>query len=172
MSSNKELNSIKEELNRAKRKIVQQNDIILDLQNQIKNYNQINNKNLNMIEDLKNQITQKNNELNELKINLQNNNNINNNNNIIENDRLIKESKIICINFTSSDQKINFAIPSVSTDIFAVIEEKLYQEYPEYRETNNYFIANGNQILRFKTISDNKIVSGRPVMLLVPDQNS
>ena len=170
MSSNKELNSIKEELNRAKRKIVQQNDIILDLQNQIKNYNQINNKNLNMIEDLKNQIIQKNNELNELKMNLQKNNNINNN--IIENDRLIKESKIICINFTSSDQKINFEIPSVSTDIFAVIEEKLYQEYPEYRETNNYFIANGNQILRFKTISDNKIVSGRPVMLLVPDQNS
>ena len=58
------------------------------------------------------------------------------------------------------DQKIHYPIPCLSTDIFAEIEEKLYKEYPEYRETNNFFIANGKEILRFKSISDNNIGNG------------
>ena len=70
--------------------------------------------------------------------------------------------------FTSIDQKINLAIPCIKTDIFAQIEEKLYKQYPEYRETNNYFIANGKIILRFKTIEDNKIGNGLPIMLCQP----
>ena len=45
----------------------------------------------------------------------------------------------------------------------------LYKEYPEYRETNNLFLADGNQILRFKTIDENKIGTGRPIMLVVPE---
>ena len=75
---------------------------------------------------------------------------------------------MMCVFFTSMDQKVNFPIPCASTDIFAEVEEKLYKEYPEYRETNNYFIANGAQVLRFKTIGDNKIGNGRPVTLIVP----
>ena len=76
----------------------------------------------------------------------------------------------MCVNFISPDHKINYSIPCLDIDIFAEIEEKLYKEYPEYRETNNYFIANGKQILRFKTISQNNIGSGFPVMLFVPDK--
>ena len=48
------------------------------------------------------------------------------------------------------------------------IEEKLYKQYPQYRETNNTFIANGTQVLRFKTIEQNKIGNGLPVTLIVP----
>ncbi len=76
----------------------------------------------------------------------------------------------MCVYFTSMDQKIHYPIPCIDTDIFAEIEEKLYKEYPEYRETNNYFISNGKQILRFKTISENNIGNGLPVMLFVPDK--
>ena len=47
-------------------------------------------------------------------------------------------------------------------------EEKLYKEYPEYRETNNRFLANGSEVLRFKTINENKIGSGKPIMLIKP----
>ena len=75
-----------------------------------------------------------------------------------------------CVNFTSTDQRINHAIPCLKTDIFAEIEEKLYKEYPEYRETNNYFIANGKEILRFKSIADNNIGNGLPVMLCAPEK--
>ena len=84
-------------------------------------------------------------------------------------DQLINRKHITCVYFTSMDQKINLPIPCIKTDIFAQIEEKLYKEYPEYRETNNYFLANGKQILRFKTIEDNKIGNGLPVILNKPE---
>ena len=90
------------------------------------------------------------------------------NKNIIKKNEYVKRDDIVVVNFSSMDQKINFAIPSIGTDIFAEIEEKLYQEFPEYRETNNYFLLNGKEILRFKTINENKIKSGRPIILFKP----
>ena len=75
-----------------------------------------------------------------------------------------------CVFFTSTDQKIHFPIPCIGSDIFAEVEEKLYKEYPEYRETNNCFIYNGKEILRFKSISDNKIGDGMPVILYEPEK--
>ena len=73
-----------------------------------------------------------------------------------------------CIYFTSTDQKVHLPIPFIKTDIFAEVEEKLYKEFPEYRETNNTFIVNGRQILRFKTVEENKIKNNTPVLLVVP----
>ena len=61
----------------------------------------------------------------------------------------------ICINF--QNPHYNYSLPCLNTDIFAEVEEKYYQEYPELRETNNIFLYNGSPILRFKTIADNKI---------------
>ena len=90
------------------------------------------------------------------------------NKNIIKKNEYVKRDDIVVVNFSSMDQKINFAIPSIGTNIFAEIEEKLYQEFPEYRETNNFFLFNGKEILRFKTINENKIKSGRPIILLKP----
>ena len=80
-------------------------------------------------------------------------------------------NKIInqCVNFISNDQKIYFAIPCSGNSIFAEIEEQLYKQYPEYRETNNTFLSNGKEILRFKTINDNKIGTGFPIMLIKPE---
>jgi len=77
----------------------------------------------------------------------------------------------MCVFFTSTDQKVNRAIPCIDSDLFAEVEEKLYKEYPEYRETNNCFLANGKQILRFKTIGDNKIGNGVPIILYTPEEN-
>ena len=73
-----------------------------------------------------------------------------------------------CVNFISQDQRICFAIPCSGNSIFAEIEEKLYKEYPEYKETNNKFIAEGVEVLRFKTVNDNKIGTGKPIMLVKP----
>ena len=73
-----------------------------------------------------------------------------------------------CVNFISQDQKINYAIPCSGNSIFAQIEELLYQEYPEFRETNNIFLADGKEILRFKTINENNVGTGRPIMLITP----
>ena len=59
-------------------------------------------------------------------------------------------------------------MPCSGNSTFAEVEELLYREYPEYRETNNIFLANGKEILRFKTINDNNVGTGRPVMLTIP----
>ena len=75
---------------------------------------------------------------------------------------------MVCVNFISSDQKVHFAAPCIKSNTFAEIEEKLYQQYPEYRETNNNFLANGTNVLRFKTIAENNIGNGLPVTLIVP----
>ncbi len=75
---------------------------------------------------------------------------------------------MMCVNFISTAQNLHYAIPCLSSNTFAEVEEKLYQQFPEYRETNNNFIANGETILRFKTILQNKIGNGFPVTLLVP----
>ena len=99
-----------------------------------------------------------------MKEKLQNNINDNRNKN---NSKIIKGGNK-CVTFIFSDQKITYGFPCSGDDIFAEIEEILYREYPEYRETNNTFLANGKEILRFKTIDDNKIGTGRPIMLIKP----
>ena len=75
---------------------------------------------------------------------------------------------MMCVNFVSSDRNINYAVPCFKKNTFAEIEEKLYQQYPRYRDTNNSFLANGREVLRFKTISENNIGNGLPVTLIVP----
>ena len=158
INNNNEIIKLKDELQKANKTIEQLNIKIKELENKLNN----NNNNI-IIESLKNNIILKDKEINELKIKLQN---TNNNIDLVT----INRKQFMCVYFTSMDQKIHYPIPCIDTDIFAEIEEKLYKEYPEYRETNNYFIANGKQILRFKTISQNNIGNGKPVMLYVPDK--
>ena len=73
---------------------------------------------------------------------------------------------IIVVHFISMDQKINCALKCLKTDTFAEVEEKLYQKYDEFRETNNNFIAKGKTLLRFKKICDNGIKDGDTIQLI------
>ena len=73
--------------------------------------------------------------------------------------------KILSALFISTDQKITYAIPCKNTTPFVRIEEKLYEEYPEYKETDNHFLHNGSVIKRFKTVEENHIKSGKPIIL-------
>ena len=151
------INDLTNQLIKANKIIEQQKSKIDELQNKLNNYNIT-------INNYQNIINQKNNELNNLKLQLNNiNNNINKN--IINNFNL---NEMMSVNFISMDQNVHFSVPCLGKNTFAEIEEKLYRKYPEYRETNNNFIANGRQILRFKTISENKIGNGLPVTLIVP----
>ena len=69
------------------------------------------------------------------------------------------------VNFISGDGRINHGIKCLKTDTFAEVEEKLYQIYGDYRETNNQFIAKGNIVKRFKKMSENNIKNGDKVQL-------
>ena len=120
------------------------------------------NKNIsnNEIKKLKDEILLKENQINNLKLELQNEKNKNNKKTIDIND-------ILAVTFISTDQKINkYPISCFKTDRFAEIEEKLYQEFDEFRETNNTFIVNGTTVLRFKKMSENNIKNGDTIQLI------
>ena len=159
-NSQNEINNLKSELSKANKIINEQRLKIDELQNEINNYNNTIYNCNNIIFNYQNIINQKDIELNNLKNKLLNNNYIQNNN--------IKFNDVMCVNFISSDQTIHYAVTCLKQNIFAEVEEKLYKKFPSYRETNNNFIANGQLVLRFKTIEENNIGNGLPVTLIVP----
>ena len=79
--------------------------------------------------------------------------------------------KILAIGFTSCDQKINnYIIACKDSELFVRIEEKLYDEYSEYKEKETYFMAAGNKIKRFKTLKENNIKTGSIIMLNIIEE--
>ena len=70
---------------------------------------------------------------------------------------LSEGEKLISIIMVSTDQKIHHSFICKNTDKFTKIEHLLYEIYPEYLETDNYFILNGNKINKYKTLEENKI---------------
>ena len=85
---------------------------------------------------------------------------------------LYQRDEMIALNFISSDQKIHFAVPCLKKDLFIDVEKKLYDKFPEYKGTNNTFIFGGKTILKFKTIKENGLESGIPILLIQNNNNN
>ena len=128
--------------------------LIENLQN-----NKKENSNIKILENenknLKNKLYLLENELNEMKLKLKNNKN-----------KFVNFDDVMVINFESTDSSIHEGIQCLGTDIFAEIEERLYQKYDEFRNTNNMFTFNGRTILRFKNLKENNIRNGDKVILI------
>ena len=150
----KEYDKLKDDNEKLNNELIKAKKLISNIDNKSNE-----NANLNEIINLKNIILQKDNEILNLKLKLQN---IDNNNN----KKSVNYDDILFVHFISSDQNINCGIKCLKTDTFAEVEEKLYQKYEEYRETNNNFIAKGRIILRFKKIFENNINDGDKIELL------
>ena len=80
-------------------------------------------------------------------------------------DGYVNYNNIMVVHFNSGDGKIDHGIKCLPTETFAEVEEKLYQIYDEYRETNNIFLAKGSVIKRFKKMSENNIQNGDKIQL-------
>ena len=119
-------------------------------------------KNFNEINNLKNIIRQKDTEIFNLLLKIRN----------IEafNKTSFNNNDIISVHFISPDQNINCPIKCLKNDTFAEVEERLYQKYQEYRETNNKFVLKEKMIMRFKKIIENNINDGDIVELIKLDQ--
>ena len=153
----KEINKLKEENNRLNTELFKSKKIIANFNN-VKQNNQNDN---NMINNLNELIKVKDNLINDLKKQIQNNSsNVSN--------KSVNYDDIIFVHFISPDQNINCPIKCLKTETFAEVEEKLYKKYEEYRETNNDFIAKGKLVLRFKKICENGIKDGDKVQLFKP----
>ena len=71
--------------------------------------------------------------------------------------KLEKNEKLMSVIITTLDQKMYYSIICKNTDLFSTIEKNLYSEYPQYLESNHYFMSKGLRINRFKSLEDNKI---------------
>ena len=165
MKLKEELNIYKKENEELKNKISKlNNDLILanktliDFKN---NYYKEQENNKNKINNYNDLIEKKDKEIAELKSQLEKSGN---------NKKYVNFNDIMVINFISSDQKLNTGIQCLKTETFAEVEERLYQQYEEYRENNNNFISNGRLVLRFKKIWENNIKNLDKVQLIDPTQ--
>ena len=160
-----EIENLKKQLSEANKTIEEQNKMIKDLKKKLNQVNVFSNNTIsnykNNINELQNIINQKNLKIQELQMQM--------NNQISRvGTNFVSVNDIMTVNFVSGDKNLSFAVPCVKNNTFAEVEEKLYKKFPEYRETNNSFIAEGKQVLRFKTIEENNIGSGLPVILIIP----
>ena len=141
------------ELNKEKNKVKELNDKIKLLGD--------NNDYIKRINELEKIINIKNNELNNLKSKLNNDNSI---------DSINPGERIIAISFVSSSQDFHLPMPCKNTEIIARLEEKLYNEYPKYKDCHTYLTVNGTVIKRFKTIDENGIKNGNTIIVNIYDE--
>ena len=104
--------------------------------------------------------------IDELKLKL--NNNLTNNNSLYN---IKPGEKIFSINFDSVDQKLGpYSLDCKNTDIFVRLEEKLYENYPEFKDKETYFMKNAIKIKRFKSLDENNIKENDILMLYTYDE--
>ena len=143
------------ENDKLKADLLKANKIISGIQNNKNNNNEL--KNLrDEYNKLKYELTLKEKEIKDLKDKVKNNS--------IE-DMKVNYKDIMVINFISMDSTVQCGIKCLPTDIFAEVEEKLYQRFDNLRNTNNMFMANAKPVLRFKKISENNIKDGDVLQL-------
>ena len=67
--------------------------------------------------------------------------------------------KIMAINFVSMGNQdiMNYNLMCKNIDLFIRLEERLYEDFPQFKEFETYFEVNGKRIKRFKTIEQNNI---------------
>jgi len=139
-----QINKLQQENLKLKNELQKANQMIINIQQKEINYN-------NQINDLKIKLINKQKELNDLTKKIPGGGNLK---------KYIDYNNIMVVNFISRNGRINHNIQCLKTDTFAEVEEKLYQIYNEYRETNNVFLVNGNIVKRFKKMSENNINNG------------
>ena len=78
---------------------------------------------------------------------------------------LERNEKLMSIIFASADQNIHYSIVCKNTDNITKLEEELYREYPEFSETENYFMCKGKVLNKFHSFESNYIKNGDVIVL-------
>ena len=79
--------------------------------------------------------------------------------------------KIMCINFVSMGRQdiTNYALACKNTDLFVRLEEKLYNDFPQFKNYETYFEVNTRRIKRFKTLEENNIKNKNIISMFIID---
>ena len=78
---------------------------------------------------------------------------------------LALDKENIILNIISFDENINYPILCKKTDTINKIEEELYYKYPEYRNSNNYFLFNNQKLNKYRSLEENNIKEGSVIIL-------
>ena len=78
---------------------------------------------------------------------------------------LEKNERLMAIIFYSVDQKVHYPMICKNTDTIHKLEEKLYEEYPNLSERENYFLCKGGLINKFQSFEKMKIKNGDIIIL-------
>ena len=130
------------------------------------------------IEKLKEKINSQEKEINDKSKEIQNlllkNNNQYNPYNLNENaiSSIKPGEKIIAVNFRSmgNHEIVSYCLPCKNTDLFVRLEEKLYNDYPNFKNYETYFEVDTRRIKRFKTMDENKIKGNDIISMFVVEE--
>ena len=81
--------------------------------------------------------------------------------------KLSEGEQLLSVIFVSSDQKIHYSTICKNTDNFSKIENMLYEVYPEYKKSENYFFVNEKKINKYKNLDFNKIKNNDIITLKI-----
>ena len=99
-------------------------------------------------------------------------NNISNNNNNKNKITHIKPGeKILGINFVSMGVNDigHYNLVCKNTDLFVRLEERLYEDFPQFKEYETYFEVKTRRIKRFKTLKENNIKTNDVINVFIID---
>ena len=174
ISNNNEIDNLRRELKEEKNKNKKLQDTISNLNNTI---NQLKQEHYTEFEKYKkkiNKLTEKNKELEKLleEKNKEINDYIFKLSNSSNNEQLISVKtgdKIIAVLFmTQGSQDIfNYTMACKTSDLFVRLEERLYHDFPKYRNYETFFMVNTRRIFRFKTLEENKIKNNDIISLFI-----
>ena len=79
--------------------------------------------------------------------------------------------KIMALNFVSMGNQdiMNYNLVCKNIDLFVRLEERLYEDFPQFKEYETYFEVNGKRIKRFKTIEQNNIKTNDVINIFTID---
>ena len=176
-------NKLDKKIKELQTKINQQNNLenkIFILNTKLKEENNKNHILINENSNLMKKIEELQKRINEQNNNLMNKNNLKDDNDITKLYKKIDDlnqkikryfiileenEKLISIIFISVDEKIHYSLICKNTDTINKIEAELYKEYPDYSETDNYFLCKGKIINKFQTFERNHIKNGDIIIL-------
>ena len=167
ISNNNEIDNLRRELKDEKEKNKKLQDTIKNLNNTINQLKQEHYTEINKLteknKELEKLLEEKNKEINDYIFKLSNSNN---------NEQLISVKtgdKIIAVLFiTQGSQDIfNYTMACKTSDLFVRLEERLYHDFPKYRNYETFFMVNTRRIFRFKTLEENKIKNNDIISLFI-----
>ena len=79
----------------------------------------------------------------------------------------IKEDEnLMCVIFQcTDDQEIHYPIICKDKQIFNSLENKLYEKYTKYKESENFFFSEAKKINKLKTLKENNIKNGQIIFM-------